>query len=143
VIRSVVYRPISDNSFAARPRVSRAGNRAPLTVSYGISASRSAWENLPTSATIITEHLRDSQPHRPALAKHAIPLNPLNHIERLRWNRVSETTIRVVYEHRRVAGYHIVRVGFSLPARRVTYRDMPLTWTFMDQHRVDPGGGPG
>ncbi len=41
-----------------------------------------------------------------------------------------------MYEYRRVAGEHIVRVAYSRPARRVTYSDMPLTWESVDRNRV-------
>ena len=38
----------------------------------------------------------------------------------------------IVHEHGRGAGEHIVRVGYSRPARRVTYRRRALTWPFVD-----------
>ena len=41
-------------------------------------------------------------------------------------------------KYRRITGDHIVRVAYSLPTRRVTYGDMSLTWTFIDQHRIGP-----
>lgn len=55
--------------------------------------------------------------------------------------RAAPRNIAVVYEDRRLAGEHIVRVAYSRPVRRVTHCRMPLTWTFIDRNGVNPRPG--